>query len=134
MAAFHTLALALAPRFVQHLIHRNDGRPVQVPSSRPIEARSAHAPRHRTLSCHWEHAGDGSLVAHWVHDDGEPPHGSSQAHPSGLLREIPPALIDEAYHFERHGSVLALIAMSRMARMSRSGHVRHFGMEAGPPK
>jgi hypothetical protein len=133
MAAIYTLALALAPRLVQHLIHHNDSHPVQA-SPRPSEGQSSLESRHRALSCHWEHADDGSLVAHWVHDEDEPSQGSPDACAPSLLREIPRALIDDAYHFERHGSVLALIAMSRMARTSHAKHVHRFGKEAGPPK
>ncbi|MDB5392999.1 MAG: hypothetical protein JWM91_505 [Rhodospirillales bacterium] len=120
MAAFYTLALALAPKFVQHLVHRNDGPLAQVPSRRMSDTQPEHAPRHRALSCRWERADNGSLVARWVHDEGEPSQGSPEACPSPLLREIPRTLIDDAYHFERHGSVLALIAVSRMARMNHA--------------
>jgi hypothetical protein len=131
MAAFYTLALALAPRFVQHLVHHNGARPVQA-SPRAAAAQSTPTPRHRTLSCHWERGGDGSLVAHWLPDGKVPARGSLQACPFGMLRDVPRALIDDAYHFERHGSVLSLIAMSRMARMST--HARRFGTEVETPK
>jgi hypothetical protein len=121
MAAFYTLALALTPKFVQHLVHRNDSPLARVPSRRMTDTTGpAHALRHRALSCHWERTDDGSLVARWVHDEGEPSDGSLPASPSSLLRDIPPALVDDAYHFERQGSVLALMAVSRMARMNHA--------------
>lgn len=134
MAAFHTLALALVPTFIQRRVRHNENRVAETAALRIAEARPAHAPRHRALSCHWERAEDGSLVAHWVSDGEDPSHGSPQGRSCSLLRDIPRNLIDAAYHFERHGSVFALIAMSRMARINQSKHAWHPNMEAGPPE
>ncbi len=122
MAALHTVALAFTPKFAHFLARRKDGHPVAQPTLRIVAAASGHAPRHRVLSCHWERADDGSLVAHWVRDTDDQSH----ARACGLLREIPSALIDDAYRFEHHGSVRALIAMSRLARMNHSKRARRF--------
>ena len=121
MGALHTLALALAPRFVQHVILRNAARGTDVPALRVSRPLPAHAARHHALSCHWERAVDGSLVAHWVTGDED---ASSSETPDGracaLLREVPRGLINAARNFERRGSVPALIAMSRMVRISHA--------------
>jgi hypothetical protein len=121
MGAFHTLALALAPRFIQHVILRREASRTDIPALRMARPLPAHAPRYHALSCHWERAVDGSLVAHWV-TGGEDP--SSREAPDGracaLLREVPRGLIDAARNFERRGFVPALIAMSRMARMNQA--------------
>jgi len=119
MGAFYTFALALAPRFVQHVILRNEARGPDVPTLRA--AGPLPAPRHRALSCHWDRTVDGSLIAHWVTGDED---ASSCETPDrracALLREVPRGLIDAARNFERRGSVSALIAMSRMARINQS--------------
>jgi hypothetical protein len=105
MGAIYTLVLALAPRFV----FRGEAPRPALRIATPVPA---HAPRHHALSCHWERAADGSLVAHWVTGDDDPS--------CALLREVPRGLIDAARNFERRGSVPALIAMSRMARISHA--------------
>jgi hypothetical protein len=120
MAAFYTLALALAPKFVQHLVHRYE---TPIAKAQPVRAHRRH-----DLSCHWERAEDGSLVAHWVHDGAGSSDETSEGRSCNLLQEIPRALIDDAYHFERRGSVQALIAISRIARMNQSKYaaqIRH---------
>jgi hypothetical protein len=127
MGAFYTLALAIVPKFVQHLVHHDEGRLADTPALRVTETRpAAHAHRHRALSCHWERAEDGSLVAHWVPDEEEPSRHARPGCIRSLLQEIPRELIDTAFDFERHGSTHALIAVSRMARMNQSRHVRSF--------
>ena len=118
MGAFHTLALALAPRFVLHVILRREASRTDIPALRMAGPMPVHAPRHHALSCHWERAVDGSLVAHWVTGDEDAPSPDGRA--CALLREVPRGLIDAARNFERRGSVPALIAMSRMARMNQS--------------
>jgi len=118
MGALYTLVLAVAPKFVQHAILRGEARRTDVPALRTVRPLPA---RHHALSCHWERAADGSLVAHWVTGDEDP---SSSETPDGrtcaLLREVPRGLINAARNFERRGSVPALIAMSRMVRISHA--------------
>lgn len=120
MVAFFSLAWAIAPKFVHLLLHHDEGRVAKAPSLRIVEAEPAPLPRRHALSCHWERARDGSLVAHWVRDDETPSHRFHPASKGCLLDDIPAELIADAYNSERHGSVLALIALSRMARLNQS--------------
>lgn len=134
MAAFFHLAWALAPGFVHRLVHHNDNR-ARGPSLRAVAAKTDRARPRRRLHCHWERAKDGSLVAHWVREDEASGRDSRPASTGGLLVDVPADLIDDAYRCERYGSVLARIAVGRMARLNqsrRSGVASNF--EAGSPK
>jgi hypothetical protein len=85
MAAIHTLALALGPKFV-HLPTRRKGRHPAAPSAlRIVEATLRYAPRHRALSSRCERANDNSLMAHGVHAKEEPLHETSRG-PSCVWR------------------------------------------------
>ncbi len=132
MTAFLHLAWALAPRFVHYLARDHETRR----SDSPARVEAGKRPhRHLRLARRWERADDGALVAHWV------PGGADTVSPSTgrcdrmLMGNIPDALIDDAYHDERRGSVLALIAVSRLARLnSVRGRTEAPDAEAGPPK
>ena len=120
MGALYTLALALEPKIIHHLIRHHEGARANAPELRVADMRTARARRHHALVCHWERAADGSLVAHWVvRGEGDPSREPPDANGGNLLREIPRDLIDAAIHCERRGSVLALIAISRIARLSQ---------------
>lgn len=127
MGAFYTLALALAPRLAHYLVRNGDDR--RHGETRPIPAAEIAGPRqsrHIALACHWERADDGSLVAHWMKDDGEAADEPPRIRDGSLFHGLPPKLVDAAYDFDRQGSVQALIAISRMARMHQSEPLRCF--------